>query len=79
MSATKNIKKVKLPSDLKKGDTVKGLPDSALHFTSCLRAGSDAIMCFGPAPVLLNEVELAMVFGVEVTDVTAILDLLLEL
>lgn len=64
---------------MKDGDTVKAVPDSGLHLASRLRSGEPAVMSLRCAPVLLDEVELAVVLGVEVADMAAPLDQLFEL
>jgi hypothetical protein len=61
-------KKEGKPSDLKKGNIVKALLDSVLHFMKRLCSGDHAVLRFGHTPVLLNKVQLTMVFGVEVAD-----------
>ena len=64
---------------MKEGDGVKALPDSHLHILNALCSGGDAISRFGCTPELLNEVELAMIFGVEVTQMATPLNKFLEL
>ena len=65
----KTIKKKNWPPDLRKRDAVKALPHSCLHLTHCLHSGGQAVLGFGHAPVLLNEIELAMIFQIKVTNV----------
>ena len=67
------------PLNVKKGDIVKAFLDSALHFLNCLGSGKDAVLSLCCTPVLLNEIELAMVLGIKVAQVTMLLDKLLEL
>ena len=60
-------KKKELLLDLREGDTVKALPDSGLHFMShhCLRGFAESKL--SSTPILLNKVELAMIFRIKIT------------
>ena len=64
--------------NVKKGDIVKAFLDSTLHL-NCLGSGKDAVLSLCRTPVLLNEIELTMVLGIKVTQVTMLLNKLLEL
>ena len=64
---------------MKEGDGIKALPDSPLHILNALFSGGDAISGLGCTPELLNEVELAMILGVEVAQMATPLNELLEL
>ena len=62
-----------------KRDAVKTLLDSVLHLLECLRSGGNTVSSLGRAPVLLNEVKFAMIFRIEITQMTVPLDELLDL
>ena len=70
MSQKINDKKIRCsPTNVRKGNTIKAGPDSGLHVACCLCSGGYAVFGFGCTPVLLDEVELTMVFGIKVADV----------
>lgn len=56
------------PSDMKSGDAVKAVPNSCLHLASHLQLGKIVVMSLHFAPVLLDKIELAVILGVEVTE-----------
>ena len=57
------------PLDMNHGDFVKAVLDSVLHFMSCLHSWGLMVVGFCCTPILLDEIELTVVFWIEVTDV----------
>jgi hypothetical protein len=68
-----------IPPDLEQHDTVKALDDSLLHLSNCLCTTCFAKLCLCSTPILLNEVELTVVFGIEVAQVAMRLNKFLKL
>ena len=62
-----------------KRDAVKKLLDSVLHLLECLCLGGHAVSSLGRTPVLLDEVKFAMIFRIEIAQMTVPLDELLDL
>lgn len=67
------------PLNLKKGDTVKGFPDSLLHICDCGWPGCFAVLEFCCAPELFDKVQLTVVLRVEVANMPTAFDKLLKL
>ena len=63
---------------MKRG-AVKTLLDSVLHLLECLCSGGHAVSSLGHAPVLLDEVKFAMIFRIEIAQMTVPIDELLDL
>ena len=57
------------PSDLINWDAIKTLYHILFHCIYCGCTLHIPVLCLHSPPVLLNEIELTMIFGVEVTDV----------
>jgi hypothetical protein len=72
-------KKENSPLNLKKRDTVKGIPYSLLHICNGGCPGCCTVSKFGRAPILLNKIQLAMVLQVEVANVPTAFNKLLQL
>lgn len=72
-----NGRKNELP-DLKQGHIIKACNDLPLHLLNCLCTPCHLKSKFHTPPVLLNEIQLIVILGVEVTKVTASLDELLQ-
>ena len=66
-------------SDLKKGNSIKGVLDGSLHFADHLRSRGLAVSSFCSTPILFYEVNLTMILRIEVAQMSARLDQLLEL
>lgn len=64
---------------MKEGDIIQALGDLPLHLIDSGRTPCHTESELCGTPILLDEVELAMIFGVEVTQMPARLDQLLEL
>jgi hypothetical protein len=64
---------------VKEGDVIKALDDLALYLIKCCGAPCHTEMELCCPPILLDEVELAVVFWVEITDMAARFDQLLKL
>ena len=65
--------------DLNEGNTVKALLDGLLHIANCLHSGKHTVLGLHCSPILLNEIEFAMVLGIEIAQVATPLNELLEL
>ena len=74
-----NQKNAYEPSDLKKGNSIKGILDGSLHFADRLRSWGLAVSSFCSTPILFYEVNLAMILRIEVAQMSTRLDQLLEL
>jgi hypothetical protein len=66
------------PSNLFKGDIIKTCQHFLFHLIKGPCTASNAELKLCSTPVLLNEVQLAMVLGIEVAQVTTRFDILLE-
>ena len=55
------------PLDVKQWYIVKALDHLLLHLPDCRCAPHDPKSKFGSSPVLLNEVQFAVVFGIKIT------------
>ena len=67
------------PPNVKKGDIIQALDDLPLHLVDCRRAPCHTETELCRPPILLDKVELAVIFRVEITQVPAILNQLLKL
>ena len=67
------------PSNVKEGDVIQALDDLPLHLADCRRTPCYMEMELRHPPILLNEVELTVILGVEITQVPVRLDQLLKL
>lgn len=77
--ANKIKKNKNSPPNLKEGDIVEALDDFLLHLVNCCCTSCYTEAKLRGPPVLLNEIELAVVFRVEITQMAARLDQLLKL
>ena len=66
------------PPDLKQGHIIEARDDLPLHLLNCFCTPCHPKSKLRGSPVLLYEIELAVVLGVEVTKVTALFDELLQ-
>ena len=67
-----------VPRDGKQWDIVEALDNFPFHLFDVGRARKCTVAQFSSPPVLLDEIELAMIFGIEIAEVTASLDILLQ-
>ena len=67
------------PSNVKEGDVIQALDDLPLHLADCHRVPCYPETELRRPPILLNEVEFAVILGVEITQVPTRLDQLLKL
>jgi hypothetical protein len=68
-----------LPSNVKEGDVIEGLDDLPLHVIDCCRAPCHTETELCSPPILLDEIELTVVFWVKVAQMATRLDQLLKL
>ena len=68
-----------LPSNVKEGDVIKGLDDLPLHLINRRRAPCHTETKLCSPPILFDEIEFTVIFGVKVTQMVTRLDQLLKL